>query len=371
MATPFRIRTFLVDDEDPARERMKALLARIEEVEVVGEAGNGDDALHGIALARPDLVFLDIEMPGKSGIEVAARLEPPRPRVVYCTAYDRYALKAFELNALDYLVKPVSRPRLRQTVERMREAFSERAELLTEMRSAEATQVRLLPRNPPPLESLDYAALCRPALAVGGDYYDFLPLGDGRLGVVLADVAGKGVPAAILMAGLQGRLQSQASLFGDRLEDLLETLNRSLVPATEPGRFITLFYSLYDDARRLLRYVNAGHNPPFLLRSAGGRTPEWLDSGGMVLGVLPENRYAGGEVAIGPGDVLVIYSDGLTEAMNPEGSEFGVERLVDCVRRAGDLGARELAAGIMEELNGFRRGTSLHDDLTLLVAKGR
>ncbi len=371
MAAPFRIRAFLVDDEDLARERMKGLLAQIDEVEVVGEAGNGDDALHGIAAARPDLVFLDIEMPGKSGIEVASRLEPPRPRVVYCTAFDRYALKAFELNALDYLLKPVSRPRLRQTVDRLREAFSEKGEFLSEMRTAEATQERLLPRDPPRLETLDYAALCRPVRGVGGDYYDFLSLGERRLGVALADVSGKGVSAALLMAGLQGRLQSQASRFGDRLEGLVESLNRSLVPATEPGRFITLFYSLYDDFRCLLRYVNAGHNPPLLLRSGGRGVPEWLDSGGLVLGVLPDARYTGGEVAIGSGDVLVIYSDGVTEAMDPDENEFGVERLLDCVDRSRELPARELANRIVDDLGRFRRGVPLHDDLTLVVAKGR
>ena len=371
MGAPCRIRTFLVDDEAPARDRMRALLAQIEEVEIVGEAGNGDDALEGIAQVRPDLVFLDIEMPGKSGIEVAARLEPPRPRVVYCTAFDRYALKAFELNALDYLLKPVSKPRLRHTVDRMRDAFLENAELLTEMRGAEGTQASLLPRDPPPLETLDYAALFRPAGSVGGDYYDFIPLGERRMALALADVSGKGVPAALLMAGLQGRLQAQAAMFGDHLEGLVEALNRSLVSVTETGRFITFFYSLYDDDRRRLRYVNAGHLPPFLLRAEGNGAPEWLESGGMVLGVLPDARYVGGEAAIGSGDVLVIYSDGLTEAMDPEGSEFGVEGLVDCVHRAGGADARELVSLIVDGLSRFRKGVPLHDDLTLVAARGR
>ncbi len=311
-------------------------------------------------------------MPGKSGIEVAAALEPPRPRVIYCTAFDQYAVNAFELNAVDYLLKPVTKDRLSKAVERFRAQISENATYLEEVERAEAVQASLFPHRLPRLDTLDYTGLCRPVQWVSGDYYDFLHLGEGRLGIALGDVSGKGMSAGLLMAGLQGRLQSQALQYGLGLEALLGSLNRAICEATDPGRFVTFFYSVYDNESRTLRYVNAGHNPPFVLRRGrNGGSIERLEQGGAVLGVLPHCVYEMGAVQINPGDLVVVFTDGLTEMTDPGGKEFGEERLIEIVRRAADLPLQDLAGVLLDEVRSFGDGRNPEDDMTLVLARGR
>lgn len=366
------IRTLLVDDEEPARARMRDLLEPIEGIQVVGEAGDGEQALDEIRRLRPDLVFLDIQMPGKSGIEVAASLEPPRPRVIYCTAFDQYAVHAFELNAVDYLLKPVSKNRLSQAMERVRARFSDQVAYLEEVDRAEAVQTSLFPHRKPRLETLEYLGLCQPAQHVSGDYYDFLPLGSGAMAIAVGDVSGKGISAGLLMAGLQGRLQSQAAEFGDRLEDLVVRLNSAVCDVTDATRFVTFFYSVYRDDDRMLRYVNAGHNPPLLLRRKGnGPRVQRLGEGGMVLGVMPEASYQGGSVRLESGDVCVLYTDGLTEITNPAGEEFGEERLIEALEGAEHLPLNGLAETLLAEARAFGAGEEPKDDITLVLARGR
>lgn len=366
------IRTLLVDDEEPARVRMRNLLEGVPGVEVIGEARDGEEALTEIRSLQPDLVFLDIQMPGKSGIEVAAALEPPRPHVIYCTAFDQYAVNAFELNAVDYLLKPVTRARLGKAMERVRAQISEKTTYLEEVERAEAVQTSLFPHRLPRLDTLDYTGLCRPVQWVSGDYYDFLHLGEGRLGIALGDVSGKGMSAGLLMAGLQGRLQSQAVQYGLGLEALLGSLNSAIYEATDPGRFVTFFYSVYEDESRTLRYVNAGHNPPFILRRGQNGNPvERLERGGMVLGVLPHRIYEMGAVQINPGDLFVVFTDGLTEMTDPKGKEFGEERLIETVRWSPDLPLQDLADALFDEVRSFGDGRNPEDDMTLVLARGR
>jgi serine phosphatase RsbU (regulator of sigma subunit) len=366
------IRTLLVDDEELARVRMRDLLKEVQGVEIVGEARDGEEALTEIRNLRPDLVFLDIQMPGKSGIEVAAALEPPRPRVIYCTAFDQYAVSAFELNAVDYLLKPVTKGRLGKTMERVRAQISERSDFLEEVERAEAVQASLFPRRLPRLETLEYTGLCRPVQHVSGDYYDFLPFGDGRLGIAVGDVSGKGMSAGLLMAGLQGRLQSQAAHHGIDLEGLLASLNMAICEATDAGRFVTFFYAVYEDDSRRMHYVNAGHNPPLLLRRReNGGGIERLERGGIVLGVVPGSVYEMGAVEINPGDLFVVFTDGLTEMTNPAGREFGEERLIAALRRSRDLPLDDLAGALLHESRAFGDGKNPEDDMTLVLARGR
>ncbi len=368
MEGALRIRTLLVDDEEYARLRMRDLLAGCEDVEIVGEARDGDEALAEIAGLRPDLVFLDIEMPGRSGLEVAASAPPPRPWFIYCTAFDQYALKAFETHALDYLLKPITRSRLNLALDRVRESFRQTAAFRREFQSAEQTQARLLPQRLPRLATLDLAGTCEPVESVGGDYYDFLPLAAETVGIALGDVSGKGISAALLMAGLQGRLQALAAEWSDRLPELMARLNRSLCKVTESSRFVTLFYGVYHGPCRRLDYVNAGHLPPILRRSGGDVIR--LETGGTVLGVLEDAGYAAGSVAIQPGDTLLLFTDGVSEAMNPAGEEFGEERLLAALVNASELAAVEVASRIRRAAMEFCRERGTRDDLTLIVAKG-
>ena len=361
-----------MDDEEAARDRLHQLLASFEELEIIGTAEDGDEALELIGTLCPDLVFLDIEMPGKTGIQVAAHLQPPRPQIIYCTAYDQFALAAFEQHALDYLLKPVSRARLTKAVDRVRESLKQNAWEEEELKPAERTQARLFPQSLPRLRTLEYTGFCKPARGVGGDYYDFLSLGQDKLGIALADVSGKGVAAALLMAGLQGRLQSRAFENPERIDEMIAELNDSMYEATDSGKFVTLFYGVYDDENRLFNYVNAGHNPPIWVKCGtdGTISIEHLEAGGMVVGAFPRARFDQGQLTLGPGETILIFTDGLTEAMNSAEEEFGEVRLVDLLEANLDRSVHELANLIEETVMDYVEPGSLHDDLTLIVARG-
>jgi sigma-B regulation protein RsbU (phosphoserine phosphatase) len=347
-------------------------------VEVVGEAVDGEDAICKVAEERPDLVFLDIEMPGLTGMQVAASLPPPRPRIIFCTAYDQYAIDAFEHHATDYLLKPVSRRRLARAIERVRQSIDEREQHQRDVADATRTQARLYPQQLQPMSGLDYAGVCRAARGVGGDYYDFLSLGRDRLGIAIGDVSGKGMFAGLLMAGLQARIQSMAPLHGADLGRLLDEVNRSMHSSTDSNRYATFFYGVYDDSEHSLRYVNAGHNPPLLIRSADASIDaphaalsSRLCANGTVVGLLPDARYAEQRLQLRRGDTLLAYTDGLSEARNRDGEEFGEQRLESLARRHGELGARELCDAILVEVDRFVGGSAPEDDLTLIVARVR
>jgi len=365
-----KIRTLLVDDEIPARLRLRGMLEPIEDLEIVGEAGDGVEAVERIAATRPDLVFLDIEMPGMNGMEVAAVLSPPRPTVVFCTAYDQYAIEAFEHHATDYLLKPVNRARLEATVDRVRQTLRGQLELRREMDDASRTQERLMPRCPPGLETLDYTGTCIPARGIGGDLYDFLPLGDGAVGLTLADVSGKGVFAGLLMAGLQGRIQAIAPGYAGTLGEMIGEINRQTHASIEPNRYATLFYGRYDDRTRELTYVNAGHLPPIVLRGADDEVLP-LAATGTVVGMLPDVRYREERLTLMPGDRICIYTDGLTETVDQDGREFGFDRLVASMKQNAGLAAERLAEAILAEVRRFACGAEPVDDLTLIVGQVR
>lgn len=440
------IRALLVDDEEPARTRLRSMLADAGDVQIVGEAEDGITALRAIPETRPDLVFLDIQMPGLTGLEVASMIAPPRPRIIFCTAYDQYAVQAFEHHAIDYLLKPLTRSRLDHSLENVRRALSGGHELARDVREASATQARLFPRELPRMRGLDFAGVCRSARGVGGDYYDFLSIGPGRLGLVLADVSGKGLYASLLMAGLQARFQSLAPRWGLDIASMLSEINASMHASTEDSKYATLIYAIYEDSSRQLRYANAGHLPPLLIRhpgnalaaSAAGRpepserrateefgggadgtkvglmgtrgtsqrkpslrvsdpprlierlapapalpgehgvrvssdsTPrliERLAPTGTVIGLLPGASYTQTTVPFLPGDVLLAFTDGVTEARNRSGEEYGAGRLASAAAARADLGASDLCESILREVEVFSGQSVQHDDVTLLVAK--
>ncbi len=366
------IRVLLVDDEEPARDRLRGMLAEFNDVEVVGEAGDGAEAIRTAGEVDPDLIFLDIQMPGLTGLDVAASLPPPRPRIVFCTAFDQYAIDAFEHHATDYLLKPVSRRRLGRAVQRVRAAVSERELMRREVADATRTQARLLPQTLPPIAGLDYSGVCRAARGVGGDYYDFLPIGGGCLGIAVGDISGKGLYAGILMAGLQGRVQSIAPNYRDSIARLVGEVNRLMYSSTDSNRYATFFYGLYDSATRELRYVNAGHPPPLLLRPDRDRANhriQRLEASGTVIGMLPDAEYDETTMQLAPGDILVIYTDGLTEASNRQELEFGEQRVGAVVRQHAARPAAEIRDAVLLEMDRFVADAPSLDDLTLVIAK--
>lgn len=234
-----------------------------------------------------------------------------------------------------------------------------------DLQIARAVQCKLLPQRSPRLATLDYSGACVQARAVGGDYYDFLDMGRGRVGFVLADIAGKGISSALLMASLQASLRSLYSLEAFDLVRLLHSVNLLFLRNTDAASYATLFFGVYDDVKRTLRYANCGHNPPVVLRSCGD--VERLEATATVLGLFEAWDCSVAEVHLFPKDILVIYTDGITEAANGKEEEFGEERLISLLTRHKGRGACELVHRVLDSVHAFSPGEQ-GDDLTVIVA---
>jgi len=235
-----------------------------------------------------------------------------------------------------------------------------------ELDFARQVQARLFPQFSPPLASLDYAGACIQARQVGGDYYDFLNLGGDRLGLVIGDISGKGMAAALLMANLQANLRSQCAIALDEPQSLLRSVNELFYQNTNDSAYATLFFAEYDDRVQRLRYANCGHLSALLLRDNGSL--ERLDSTCSVLGLFPGWTCTIAECRLFRGDTLALYTDGITEAFDPSGSEYGEARLIAALRQHRDLPAQEMLSAIVADVRRF----SPHDqgdDITAVVAK--
>jgi serine phosphatase RsbU (regulator of sigma subunit)/catechol 2,3-dioxygenase-like lactoylglutathione lyase family enzyme len=235
-----------------------------------------------------------------------------------------------------------------------------------ELEIAKQVQARLFPQTLPALKTLDYAGVCIQARHVGGDYYDFLAMGHERLGLLIGDISGKGMAAALLMANLQANLRSQFALAREQPRLLLRSVNRLFYQNTVESAYATFFFSEYDDRAQHLRYANCGHLPALLLRHDG--TLEKLHSTGTVLGLFEDWDSPAAECQLYPGDTLALYTDGVTEAFNAAGEEFGEERLTEVFQQSRELSADRMLTSVVEEIQKFS-SCEQHDDITLIVAK--
>ena len=247
---------------------------------------------------------------------------------------------------------------------------AERVERNRELDRAREVQQRLFPQTPPPMAGLDYAGACRPAFAVGGDYYDFIRLSDTQLGIAIGDVSGKGISAALLMATLRAYLHGQTRHRMTDLSDVMANLNRLVYDSSAANRYASFFYAQYDSSTRLLEYVNAGHAPPLIFGTRHHRREVIrLGASGPVIGLMPEGCYVQQRVTLEEGDVLVLFTDGISEAMNANGEEWGDERLMRVIEANRALGARELIDTIMRTTDEFVAGAAQYDDMTLITAR--
>lgn len=255
-------------------------------------------------------------------------------------------------------------------VEARRRFIAERQEAARraaqELEIAKQVQARLFPQILPRLATLEYAGICVQARQVGGDYYDFLDLGGGRLGLVIGDISGKGIAAALLMANLQANLRSQCAIALDQPQRLLRSVNQLFFENTTDSAYATLFFGEYDDHTQRLRYANCGHLSALLLR--GDDTLERLDSTCTVLGLFKEWDCSIGERRLLPGDTLALYTDGITESFNDADEEFGEQRLIEALWRNRELSSQELLPAVVDDVRRFSPREQ-HDDITLIVAK--
>ena len=279
------------------------------------------------------------------------------------TRFEDIDHNSFALISLDEMSRAIEAERRRAAAKLEAERRAAR-----ELEIAKEVQLRLFPQTMPLIQTLEYAGICIQASQVGGDYYDFLTMGRNRLGLVLGDISGKGIAAALLMANLQANLRTQYAMALDDPARFLQSVNQLFYENTAESAYASLFFGEYDDQARRLRYANCGHLSPLLLRN--GNSVERLDSTCTVLGLFRDWRCAMAECRLEPGDILVLYTDGITESLDEAGEEFGEERLIQSLLRCCGLPPQALLNSIVEQVRTFSPHEQ-HDDITLIVAKGR
>jgi len=310
----------------------------------------------------------DLARAGLDHASVAASLTVRGTRLGWLVLGDKLSEEAYSAEDRELVRAAAQQAAVAIDYTKLIGRVAEQEAMKRELDIARDVQAGLLPQKRPSIAGLDYDGTCRMAREVGGDYFDFLDLGEGRLGLALGDISGKGVSAALLMASLQAFLRSRARQRVDEPALLVTHVNEALVESTDSSKFATFFYAVYDAAARQLTYVNAGHNPPFLLR-AGTSVVSRLRPTGMALGFDAGAVYGDAKEALASGDLLLAFTDGVTEALNEAGEEFGEARLAGLLVGNRHLGASELQRRIDAELEAFCGRAPQHDDVTIVVAR--
>jgi sigma-B regulation protein RsbU (phosphoserine phosphatase) len=372
-------RTLIADDHPDVLAALRLLLRS--EGWQIEAATSPAEVLDAIRSRDFDLVLMDLNYArdttsGQEGLDLIARiraLDSALP-VVAMTAWAsiELAVEAMRRGVADFVQKPwenagllrvlrdeVVAGRARRREQRLKAARDR------ELVAAEEIQQNLLPRQMPSIEGCELAVAWRPADVVSGDYFDVIQFDESRVGLCVGDVMGKGMPAALVMSNVQALVKTFAAGGGAAApKQLCEQVNRAVCGNLPDGRFVTFFYGLLETRSRRFSYSNAGHNPPLLVRRDGRATR--LTDGGTVLGLFPESRYAQGEVRLAPGDRLICFTDGVTEAANPAGDLFGEERLLRLVAENRTRSASELREIILSAVADFSGG-GFQDDVTLVA----
>src|SRR6516225_4317693 len=286
---------------------------------------------------------------------------------------DEFAKRAIAAALDGVQTESAAHTALAQEVARLTTAIgsemAQRDRLTREFEIAREVQEHLFPQRLPPAPGLDYCGRCWPAREVGGDYYDFLELPEGRLGIAIGDVSGKGIGAALMMASLEASLRGQASV-GHDLAELMKRVNNLVYEASSASRYATFFYAEYDPRSRQLSYVNAGHTPPVVLRKSAAACQVFrLESGGPVIGLLRQGRYQRDSFRLKPRDLIVLFTDGVSESMNTRNEEWGEDRLIELAETCFGLPASEVMTRILAAAEAFAAGAPQHDDMTLVVLR--
>ncbi len=378
------VRLLVVDDEEDLelliRQKFRRRIRKGEFDFVF--AHNGQEALEKLA-ENPDihLVLSDINMPVMDGLALLSNLENTNPDVqaVIVSAYgDMENIRtAMNRGAFDFVTKPINFDDLEITIEktlnhiRALEAAQETRDRLVvlkrELDVAQQVQMSALPKDLPSSETHDVQALMIPAREVGGDFYDFFPLGDELIGLVIADVSGKGIPAALFTLMTRTLLKGTAR-DSPSPADCLSRVNDLLAEDNETCIFITLFYGVFDLRDGVFRYSNGGHNPPRLVRS-DSQVEELPATQNLVLGIAPGHEYRNGEVRLAPGDALFLYTDGITEAQNSNDEEFGEERLDAKLASLGQVSTHEIVTTVVDAVRAFAGDAPQSDDITCVAMR--
>jgi len=367
------MRILVADDQPGVLEAARFLLKSEGHTTVTAESPQAVLQLtSGPAADTFDLILIDLNYArdttsGQEGLDLLAALKGAgvRSPVVVMTAWGSVdlAVEAMRRGASDFVQKPWDNTRLLDTItKQVARARASRSDLDI----ARTVQAKLLPSGPPAINGLDCAGRCIPALGIGGDYFDWFDLPDGRLGFVLADVSGKGIAAALLMAHLHGAFRGRLSLGLPSATELLQDVNRQFWESSPSEHYATLFYGVWEPLHRQLTWLNAGHLPGLLLRSGNGL--EHLESSALPLGMFAHWTSEAQTTTLLPGDTLLVYSDGVVEAgVVGRGEEFGEERLVNEGREAACLSAAGLVDRICSRVIAW--DDVQHDDCTLVALR--
>lgn len=371
-------RVLIADDNTGVLEALRLLLKTEGFQTVLADSPRG--VLEAVRTARFDLILIDLNYArdttsGREGLELLSELERHKgdARVLVMTAWGKIplAVEAMRLGACDFVEKPWDNDQLLASIRAHANAGPVTASTTAAARDLEvarAVQSRLLPQSTPTLATLDYAGCCIPAGRVGGDYYDFLPLCPAVMGFVVADVSGKGVAAAILMANLQAHFRSQPPAAYDDLPGLFRSLNRHFFASSPEGHYPTAFFARYCDLTQRLTYVNCGHNPPILIRASGD--VERLAATATVPGLFPVWECSVETTQLLLGDIVLICSDGVIEAADDCDEQFGDERLIDMIRARRQDPIAKLVTDITRAIHAHQFGPQ-DDDITALGLRVR
>jgi sigma-B regulation protein RsbU (phosphoserine phosphatase) len=384
-------RVLIADDQPDLLEALRLLLKS--NGYLTESAASPAALLNAVSRSEFDVILMDLNYArdttsGAEGLDVLSRLNAREniPPIVVMTGWATVglAVQAMQRGVGDFVEKPwvnaklleilntqiqkgrENRDKQKQSLEDARtntKIASQLRQRETEVEEARAIQQRFLPHEIPTLSGYKISSAWQPARVVGGDYYDILKLQRETLGICIADVAGKGMPAALVMGNLQAAFRGIAAV-EPAPEIVCEKLNALICENLSADRFITFFYAQLDGEGRKLRYVNAGHNAPILARRDGSHSR--LEAGGGVLGIFPEERYASGAEDLAPGDRVVFFTDGVTEAADAAIEEFGEKRLLEVIMANRDLEAEQMQQNILSAVNDFCGG-EWQDDATLIV----
>jgi sigma-B regulation protein RsbU (phosphoserine phosphatase) len=372
-------KSILIVDDTPIN--LGVISGALKDSFITKVATNGEKALAIASGAeKPDLILLDVMMPGMDGYEVCRRLkanpETQNIPVIFLTGQTGTGdeTKGFEVGAVDYIHKPFSAAIVKVRVRlhlMLREAHEQIARQLVainnELEMARQIQLSILPSNTPKLPGLEIVARYIPMTSVAGDFYDFIALDEKRVGVLIADVSGHGLPAALIASMLQVALTAQFAHASDPGK-VLSGLNQALCGKFQRN-FVTAAYVFVDLENNSMTYAGAGHPPLLHWRSSSGSASEVYENG-LVLGQFPEETYSAVNVPLAPGDRCVLYTDGVLETSNPAQEEFGIGRFMRLMGTSHGLGADQFIDALLDELSrwsGHPRGEGQQDDITVLV----
>jgi sigma-B regulation protein RsbU (phosphoserine phosphatase) len=369
----------LVVDDTPANLRLLAKMLS-ERGYRVRPVPDGALALAAARAEPPDLILLDIRMPEMDGYEVCERLRADDPTrdvpIIFISALDATEdkVRAFAAGGVDYVTKPfqvqevMARVETHLALRRLQQQLQDtNLKMTRELALAGEVQASFLPHELPAVDGWQLSVTLEPARETSGDFYDVRCLADGRLVVLVADVVDKGVGAALFMALSSSLIRTYAAEHPAHPRRVLSRVNRRLLEDTDSNQFVTVFYGILDPPTGTLTYCNAGHCPPYL--ASGQRDPQgnWLIRTGMPLGILEDATWEEKAIRVDPGDVLSLYTDGITEAFNDQGTAFGQDRLLASVRRSLGRSAGEIEGAILADVHSFVGATHQVDDIALVV----